>query len=260
MSDSDVVPMVLAAGAVIPGSRQQRALAALRHSEPVKLVRDTAAGGVAIFTLAGVNLGCLEGDAGGAADALDSGAPVSARIAAIRADAGRVEVDLEILHGVKQRNHIGTGSIIGLAALGLLGAAIVAGKINPPSPPALDPSTTENAEHETQQFPLVAARRTVTAREMFREYQANEARAQQRYDGGPLQVSGEVDGVDLDFLNHPVVKLRTDNEFMSAMVNLVADDQPHAADLNAGDQITVVCERASEIAGTPVLHDCRFKP
>lgn len=96
----------------------------------------------------------------------------------------------------------------------------------------------------------------VTAEQLFRAYQANEAAAQQAYGDSPLLVSGTIAGVDLDIGDNPIVKLRTSNEFMSAQAALADSAKPRAAQLSKGERITLRCESVSEVMGTPMLRDC----
>jgi hypothetical protein len=96
----------------------------------------------------------------------------------------------------------------------------------------------------------------VTAEQLFRAYQANEAAAQQAYGDSPLLVSGTIAGVDLDIGDNPIVKLRTSNEFMSAQAALADSAKPRAAQLSKGERITLRCESVSEVIGTPMLRDC----
>jgi len=95
-----------------------------------------------------------------------------------------------------------------------------------------------------------------TAGELFSAYQGNEMAAQQQFGGKTLEVSGTVDGVDLDFSDDPVVKLRTSNQFMAVSVYLTEETQNAAASYQKGQKITVLCEGISEIASMPQLKDC----
>lgn len=96
----------------------------------------------------------------------------------------------------------------------------------------------------------------VTANELFRAYQANEAAAQAQYGDRILDVSGTVASIDLDLTDEPFVTLETDNQFMSAMVNLIDSEKPKAAALTKGQAIVVRCTGLREVAGTPALQDC----
>lgn len=99
----------------------------------------------------------------------------------------------------------------------------------------------------------------VSAVELFRAYQANEARAKKEYGDRPLLVTGTVDGVDLDLLDDPKVKLRTDNQFMSAQATLVDEDKPKASDLSKGDKIKLLCDGVTEVISIPMLAGCKIQ-
>jgi hypothetical protein len=96
----------------------------------------------------------------------------------------------------------------------------------------------------------------ITAPELFTAYQANEAAAQQQYGDVPLLVSGTVDGVTLDVLNKPVVKLRTPDELMSMQAGLTEASQPKASKLSPGEQVTLRCTGVSTPTGAPALEHC----
>lgn len=112
-----------------------------------------------------------------------------------------------------------------------------------------------------EQAPEASAERPeirVTAGELFAAYQDNEARAQQTYGDSRLIVTGTVEGVDLDLMDRPFIKLQTANQFMSAQAQLVEEAQAEAANLEKGQQVTLTCESISEVVGTPMLDDCRL--
>jgi hypothetical protein len=96
----------------------------------------------------------------------------------------------------------------------------------------------------------------VSANELFNAYQGNEMAAQQHYGGKLLEVSGTVDGVDLDLSDDPVVKLRTSNQFMPVSVYLTGATQNAAAGFTKGQKITVLCDEVSEVISIPQLKEC----
>lgn len=96
----------------------------------------------------------------------------------------------------------------------------------------------------------------VTARELAQAYETNEAAAQKQYGGRILDVSGTVESIDLDLVDIPVVRLETDNRFMSAMVDLIVSERPKAAALTKGQNIVVRCAKLREVMGSPSLQDC----
>lgn len=102
----------------------------------------------------------------------------------------------------------------------------------------------------------VGPARSVTAMELWQAYDANEAAAQQEYGDQRLAVSGIVDGVDLDFANDPVVKLKTGNQFQSVQASLTDAAKPQASGLSKGQEVVLTCDSVSEVIGSPMLKDC----
>lgn len=99
----------------------------------------------------------------------------------------------------------------------------------------------------------------VTARELFSAYEANEASAKMKYGDKSLLVSGKIADITLDFMDNPVIGLKTGNQFMSAQASLIEADQPKAADLSKGQDIKLLCGEVTEVAGTPMLSDCAIQ-
>lgn len=99
----------------------------------------------------------------------------------------------------------------------------------------------------------------VTARELFRAYEANEVAAQSQYGDRPLLVTGTIDRIALDFSDDPFIAFKSDNQFMSPQADLADEDKAKVGALAEGQEVTVLCMRVSEIAGTPMLNDCRLR-
>lgn len=74
-----------------------------------------------------------------------------------------------------------------------------------------------------------------------------------------MLVSGTIDGVDLDFSDRPIVKLRTPNQFMSAQAKLTEASQARANGLSKGQPIKLLCASVSEVIGTPMLDGCTIQ-
>ncbi len=87
----------------------------------------------------------------------------------------------------------------------------------------------------------------VTAKELFRAYEANEMAAQQTYGDKLLEVTGIIDGVDLDISDTPIVKLRTDNQYMSASVYLTDATQSFASGTMAAMRYLKAMAKVTEI-------------
>lgn len=140
----------------------------------------------------------------------------------------------------------GVGCLVAIVVLVLIGIAVGGGE-----------TATDNqaaAASAPAEPPL-----QVTARELFAAYDANEAAAQAKYGNRALLVTGTVDGVDLDFTDKPVVKLRTQNEFMSAQAALVEASHAKATSLSKGQSVTLSCVSVGEVMGTPMLRDCTIQ-
>ncbi len=122
-----------------------------------------------------------------------------------------------------------------------------------------DKAAEQVLEAERQQEEAISIRDTaikVTVSELFNAYENNEAAAQQQYGGKLLEVTGKVDGVDLDFSDTPIVKLATSNQFLPASLYFTEEAQSQAASLSKGENRTFLCEDISEIIGTPQLKEC----
>lgn len=102
-----------------------------------------------------------------------------------------------------------------------------------------------------------APAKSVTARKLFADYQANEVSADNAYKGKALAVTGTVDSINKDITDDVYVSLSTSNEFMSVHARGLPKDV--AAGLAKGQQITVVCKGAGMIMSSPMLDDCAMK-
>lgn len=99
----------------------------------------------------------------------------------------------------------------------------------------------------------------VTAMELWRAYDRNEAAAQAKYGEHSLLVDGTIKSIDLDILDNPQVVLRTGNEFQSAQAALADASKLKAPQLKKGQKISLLCTSVSEIVGTPMLKDCEIQ-
>lgn len=159
----------------------------------------------------------------------------------------------------------GLGKKVGIGCLGLFALFVVLAEIGSqvePTANAVDSASTENlaSDGETDAGTQAELPVAVTATELFNAYQNNEASAQGYFGNRKLLVSGTVDKVSLDFMDDPVVGLRTPNQFMSAQAALAEDAESEASNFNPGDKVRLICENVSEVAATPMLKECRTAP
>ena len=99
----------------------------------------------------------------------------------------------------------------------------------------------------------------VTSRTIAKEYEQNEARADQQYKGKLLLVTGTVSGITKDFTDNTVVQLPGVNQFLQVQATLEKSQEQKAINLNKGQPVTLECRGAGEVATMPMLHDCIIK-
>lgn len=99
---------------------------------------------------------------------------------------------------------------------------------------------------------------TVAASDLFEAYDANEFTAQQAYGEHRLLVSGTIAGVAVDFMNQPVLQLKTSNQFMPVKASLEGASEAKLASLIEGAEISVLCGGIREVIGAPQLRDCEI--
>lgn len=174
-----------------------------------------------------------------------------------------IECKKEISTGAKTCPHCGKKNPTTSAAQSLVGAVIVIvfmlyciGKVGDT---ASGPSATSTASNTSA--PGLAARTpiaTVSAMEMWQQYDANEVSADNYYKGRVFRVTGTVQSIDKDFMDNIVLHLRSPNEFMSTSATVDQEGASQAAQLSKGERVSLTCLVKGRIIGSPVLDDCTF--
>ena len=80
---------------------------------------------------------------------------------------------------------------------------------------------------------------TISAVALYEAYSNNEKRANRKYTGKVIQLSGEIDEIYPDENNAPVVVLRSDSGDLVSVVTLESSQEKKIASYKEGDQITV---------------------
>lgn len=96
----------------------------------------------------------------------------------------------------------------------------------------------------------------VTARELEAAYAANEVAAQQQYGDRRLLVNARIQSIQLDFADDPYLVLDGSNQFMGPQAHLADASKSMAGSLSKHQNVTLLCESVTELAGTPMLKDC----
>lgn len=94
----------------------------------------------------------------------------------------------------------------------------------------------------------------VSAGELFRDYEANEVAADQKYKAKRLEVAGTVAGISKNAFDDIYVEIATSNEFSS--IHAQGIPEQIAASLQKGQPITVNCVGAGLMIGSPMLDEC----
>lgn len=105
--------------------------------------------------------------------------------------------------------------------------------------------------------PIYGPATKATADEMIGAYKSNEAQAQAYYEGRTVEVSGRVEQVTLNATNDPVIHLTGKNSrYEYVTVHLADAEKPKATALNAGQPLTVKCNKTTELLGMVVVLGC----
>ena len=100
---------------------------------------------------------------------------------------------------------------------------------------------------------------TVSALQLFKDYDANEVAADEKYKGKMLLVDGVVTGIDKDFLDNIVIQLKSTNQFMPTRATMEPSEKSQAAKLSKGNKVKVLCKCQGKLVGSPSLDDCIFQ-
>jgi hypothetical protein len=103
--------------------------------------------------------------------------------------------------------------------------------------------------------PSSSPARKVTPRELEAAYAANEAAAQKEYGEQLLDVTGNIESIQLGLGDKPFVVFRG-NSLLGPQAQFDDDSQPKASSLHKGEKLHLICKGVSEVIGTPMLSDC----
>lgn len=108
--------------------------------------------------------------------------------------------------------------------------------------------------------PLVAEDGVVRvgAIRFWRDYDANEIAADERYKGRQVRVTGRVLGVEKNLHGAGVLELVSGNALFRTLATLTLQETPRAAGLTRGDTVVVQCTGAGRSMRMPQLDDCEL--
>ena len=95
----------------------------------------------------------------------------------------------------------------------------------------------------------------VSAAELIEAYRANESKADEKYKGKTLAVTGTVSGKGTDFNKNPYVELKADNPIIEVHCNYTDPDDASMAALKDGQQATITGVCAGRLSTWVILKE-----
>lgn len=141
---------------------------------------------------------------------------------------------------------------IGILAAVLIVIGIISGKD--------EPTASESAVAATPAAPPEPPQK-VSASGLLKAYKDNEIAANEKYKGKRLIVSARIGSTEAGMGDEPYLVLNAggEYEFSKPQAHLAEDQHGAAASLKKGQAVTLECIGNSEVAGTPMLKDCRVQ-
>lgn len=139
----------------------------------------------------------------------------------------------------------GIGFLGVLATLAIIGSMAGKNGGSAPAVPTEDPSAGPTIQ--------------LTARDLDRRYNANEAEMQQAFGDSAFLVSGRISSINLHMPNDAYLVLTWDNMFLGPQVHLTDTSKAKAPSLANGQNVTLRCSGAKFIIGTVMLSNCELQ-
>ncbi len=99
---------------------------------------------------------------------------------------------------------------------------------------------------------------TISAGELYSEYEANEISADSKYKGKTLEISGSVKNIGKDILDTPYVSLKTGNIIGTVQCMLKGSEAEKAGSLSEGQFVTMVGKNPSYLLNV-IMRSCVIK-
>lgn len=147
-------------------------------------------------------------------------------------------------------------SLVASPLVYLVGVVVFAGTVSAIGQPALDAQA--NAGKGRQQditiAPVVPVE--ISARQLHRDYEANEVAADVLYKGKRLLITGEVASIQTDLMDKPQVQLKAGSVDQVMISGLSREE---AGALGKGDTVLAACTGNGMILGSPMTRDCELQ-
>ena len=124
-----------------------------------------------------------------------------------------------------------------------------------------DSNKQTNASTENSNKKQMEPELNISATELINAYKENEIKADKMYKGKIVEVNGIVDAIDSGIDDKAIVRLSDGDEFSiyNVYCHIDNDNQNKACELKKGENVIIIGKADGEIAGEPVIKDCKIK-
>lgn len=147
-------------------------------------------------------------------------------------------------------------SLVASPVVYLVGVVVFAGAVSAISQPALDSKAPADKGSQQDIAIAPAAPVEITARQLYRDYEANEVAADVLYKGKRLLITGEVATIQTDLMDEPQVLLKA-GSVEQVMISGLSREAAGA--LGKGEAVSAACTGNGMILGSPVTRDCELQ-
>lgn len=130
---------------------------------------------------------------------------------------------------------------------------------HPALPPALQPDSDTRTSPSAPANTVAEASRPIyktTAPELVLAYDQNEVATNKKIGNAIVEVSGHIASIDMDMMNHAVIKMATGMDFKSVNLTLEDAEKDLAASLRKDQAIVIRCKTMVRIIDSPQGDDC----
>jgi hypothetical protein len=107
--------------------------------------------------------------------------------------------------------------------------------------------------------PRAGERITISAVDLGKAYADGEPSAQRKYGNRRLRVTGIVTGTNVDATDNFVLRMKGPDPLIDVHLTISDEARAEAEDVTRGSQLTLLCEGATEVLGSPTLDGCTFE-
>ncbi len=147
-------------------------------------------------------------------------------------------------------------SLVASPLVYLVGVVVFAGTVSAIGQPALDAQANAGKGRQQDITIAPAAPVEITARQLHRDYEANEVAADVLYKGKRLLITGEVASIQTDLMDKPQVQLKAGSVDQVMISGLSREE---AGALGKGDTVLAACTGNGMILGSPMTRDCELQ-